>query len=275
MKIDPVAGQTPEKERHSMRRALWPAALRILLSFLCLACWNHEEPAQRWIRPLGETRWTPETSVRPELRQARDMIMYEATEFPDRDATPEERARAKKLVRDSFLAARRHGWFDFKNAEVQGYEQMFNDPTHYMNRAYIRDDRVVDPDRPEFLMYYPNPENEDEMLLVGFMFRVRMPLDRGPQTAGPLTLWHYHVWKREVDYCVDEFYLPVGMKDEQDGCSEGKPAWWSPEMLHVWFTDHPRGPFSSIMNLPPQRLADVDYEEMTQRILGEDGGKLP
>jgi hypothetical protein len=254
-----------------MRRALRRSATSILLASLYLACWSQEEPAQRWIRPMGETRWVLETVLRPEVGQSREMIMNEVTEFPDREATPEERARADKLIQDSFRAAHRHGWFDFENAQSQGFEPMFHDPTHFMNRAFIRDDRVADPDRPEFLMYYPNPENEDEMLLVGFMFRTRMPLDRGPQIAGPLTLWHYHVWNRDVSYCVDEFHLPLGMNDEQDGCSEGEPTRWSPEMLHVWFTDHPRGAFSSVMNLPPRRLAEIDYEEMAQRILGEDG----
>lgn len=252
-----------------MRQALWRGAVRILLPSLCFACGSDDELGPRWLRPMGETRWVIETSVRPEVGPSREMIMYEATQFPDRDATPEENERAEKLIQEAFRAARRNGWFDFENAKSQGFEQMFNDPTHYMNRAFIRDDRVVDPDRPEFLMYYPNPDNEDEMLLVGFMFRVRMPLDRGPQIAGPLTLWHYHVWNRDISYCVDQYHLPLGMNDEQNGCSEGEPTRWSPEMLHIWFTEHPRGAFSSVMNLPPKRLADISYEEMAQRILGE------
>ena len=135
-----------------MRQALWRGAIRILLPSLCFACGSDDELGPRWLRPMGETRWVIETSVRPEVDPSREMIMYEATQFPDRDATPEENERAEKLIQEAFRAARRNGWFDFENAKSQGFEQMFNDPTHYMNRAFIRDDRIVDPDRPEFLM---------------------------------------------------------------------------------------------------------------------------
>ena len=76
-----------------MRRVLWRSAVRILLPSFCLACSNHEEPAQRWVRPMGETRWTLETSLPSEVEQSRDMIMYEVTESPDGVATPEERLR--------------------------------------------------------------------------------------------------------------------------------------------------------------------------------------
>ena len=226
-----------------------------------------------WISLLGQSQreWKVETVLRPEPQASPSMLMFEVNRFPNRNPTRVEIFRARKLGQASFRAARANGWLDIEKARADGFEPFFGDPTHFVKNEYLRDEAVVNPNRPEYLMYYPDPENAGKKILVGVMYRVRKPLDHGPQIGGPMTLWHYHVWKEEVAYCVDEFYAIVGEKDAAGDCSAGDPAHYSPEMLHVWFVKHPRGPFSALMSLPPKTVDDANYEEMAGRILGEGG----
>lgn len=66
---------------------------------------------------------------------------------------------------------------------------------------------------------------------------------RGPQVGGPLTLWHYHVWFRPK--CLRGGLLSTG--EGRNGCRDGEPSHRSPEMLHLWFLDHPMGRFATTM----------------------------
>lgn len=62
---------------------------------------------------------------------------------------------------------------------------------HYRNARYERDGRILDPNRPEALVYWEPAGSEP--VLVGFMFRasaLRPPPD--PHRLGPLLTWHAH-----------------------------------------------------------------------------------
>lgn len=226
-----------------------------------------------WVSPIGVKQWEPETVRRPESQSSPSMLMFEVTRFPNRGSTGPETQRARRFVQETFRAARANGWQDIDKAKADGFASFAGDPTHFVKNEYLRDEAVVDPNRPEYLMYYPHPDNADQMILVGVMYLVRKRLDHGPQVGGPMTRWHYHVWSDEVSYCVDEFSAIVAQKDSAGKCSVGSTVRYSPEMLHVWFVKHPRGPFSAMMVLPLETLGESSYEEMAGRILGE-GGEL-
>jgi len=220
---------------------------------------------------LNQKKWKPETVLRPKSQASPETLMYEVTRFPDREPTSKEIYRASKFVQASFRAARKNGWLNVKKARADGFSEFYADPTHFVNKEYVRDKTVLNPNRPEYLMYYPHPEKKGEMLLVGVMYLARKPLDHGPQIGGSMTLWHYHIWCGYVAYCTDQFYAAVGEMDDAGACSAGKPVRYSPEMLHVWFIKHPRGPFSPLMRVPLKALENVSYKEMAGRILGEGG----
>lgn len=79
---------------------------------------------------------------------------------------------------------------------------------------------------------------------------------RGRQFAGPLATWYYHKYTNARCW-AGRGLLSTGMIDEQGRCSTGGvPIHRSPEMVHVWLIDHPRGPFSTGMTLPQAVLWD-------------------
>jgi hypothetical protein len=175
------------------------------------------------------------------------VMLWEVSVYsPGSKPTSEQRRAAENLVERSYQSATRNGWFDFNKAKADGYVP--SDVPHYSNEKYLLDDAILDPERPEFLMYYEMPEGKK---LVGYMFLANEPPARGPQIGGPLTVWHYHYSLNE--YCFLWGLLIVG-QPEQGRCTRGVPQRRSPEMLHVWLIDHPAGQFSSQMNVTPDAL---------------------
>lgn len=93
---------------------------------------------------------------------------------------------------DSYLEAVERGWFDYEPSNGDGYVPYKPHPprdNHYINVEYATDDRILDPECPEYLMYCDTHEGKK---LVGFMYFVRSLEERGPQFAGPLAVWRYH-----------------------------------------------------------------------------------
>jgi len=151
-------------------------------------------------------------------------------------ATAEQRAAADRL-----LAATREGvarFADFEAAAADGYVQAtsfaFYGPraAHFFNPAYTRDGDLLDPRRPETLMYLKRDDGTLELL--GVMYTA--PAGRGPAVGGPLTPWHAH-----PDLCGARGGLVLMNPD--GACPPGAfPLDF--EMLHVWLTDVPGGPFA-------------------------------
>jgi uncharacterized membrane protein len=160
--------------------------------------------------------------------------------------TVEERRWADEFLARSWESARRNGWFSLDAAKAQGFELQWGDREHYVKREFIFDDTILDPDRPEFLMYRQTPRGN---LLVGFMFFTRTLEERGPRPGGSLAAWHYHPWGRR-GYCAEKGVLPLSRPDAQGQCTQGEYVTRSAEMLHVWFVDHPLGPFADAMLFP-------------------------
>ena len=170
-------------------------------------------------------------------------------------ATPEQAQWAEEFHRRSLDAARSHGWFDFDQAMTQGFQPDRVNGTHFPNLKNMFDGVIMDPERPEWLIYYDNPDGGK--MLMGFMFFTNKLLDQGPTPAGPLAQWHYHPY---VDpRCAVQEIWTVSRPDAEGRCAEGVPVSRTPEMFHVWFIDHPLGRFTE-MNVVPEFARDDVFD---------------
>lgn len=201
--------------------------------------------------------WRPESEVDLSPPADRGMIIWEVSRFPDLlEPTPEQRRAADELLAAARTAVRENGWDVFENALLDGFELMFEDQNHYFHRDHITDGRVLDPERPEFLIYY---DTGTSRRLAGLMFLVGEPGQEGPQIGGPATLWHFHVWSRPL--CLWRDLLVSGWADEGRECVDGTASHRSPEMLHLWFFDHHQGRFATGMDLEPWQIRTLDEIE--------------
>ena len=195
--------------------------------------------------------WRLESEILSKPQKSPHMVIWEVSQYPPQTApTPEQQRAADDLVERSHAAAASHGWYDYDKALADGFDLPRDlrgtvlDGRHHRNDAFMLDDVILDPDRPEYLMYYPTPDGSQQ--LVGFMYFARTNTERGPQIGGPLTVWHYHVFK--VKRCLLQDILQVGWSVDGQ-CEKGVGFHRSPEMLHVWLVDRPRGPFSTSMHM--------------------------
>jgi hypothetical protein len=164
--------------------------------------------------------------------------------------TTAELEAAARLVADTKAAATRFEALDAAVAE--GYYQVApprNGLAHYMNTTYNRDGRIVDPERPESLIYLSM--SDGSWKLVGVMYRMPSADQPGPRIGGALTAWHAH-----DNLCTANGRV-VGTTNNGP-CVRGTAS-KTPEMLHVWLVENPDGVFSDDME--PDALVAIVEEQ--------------
>lgn len=199
--------------------------------------------------------WHPESQVDVSPPEATDMVIYEVTRFPHLvEPSAAHMAAAGGFWERARAAVRARGWDDFDRAIADGFELMFGDDNHYASREHVADGRVLDVERPEFLIYYDTPSGKR---LAGFMF-LAAPGEHGPQIAGPMTVWHFHLWRHP--FCLWRGLLVDGLPEGGE-CPDGIASRRSPEMLHLWFFDHSQGMFATGMDLEPFEIRELEELE--------------
>ena len=163
-------------------------------------------------------------------------------QYPDLTlARPSERQAAERLLTRLRVATER--WRDIRAAKRSGFDthlarRAAGDVAvgwlHAEHRRFSADRHVLDPKRPEALIYATEPGRAPT--LVGAMFSVRRGV-AGPTPAGPIARWHSHV------VCVRKDKR--GLAPLPDGtCPGGTRKTQGSEMLHVWFTHDLRSAFA-------------------------------
>ena len=167
--------------------------------------------------------------------------------------TLEQRQWTVDFYDRSLKAALDNGWFDFDTAMQQGFQKDPINRTHYPHPQYMFDDIILDPERPEWLVYHDSPDGK---VLMALMFFTRELEEVGPTPAGPLALWHFHPYNRTR--CAINGLWTVGEPGPDGVCAKGEPVLKTPEMFHVWFIDHPLGRFTE-MKIVPEYWQDTGF----------------
>lgn len=109
---------------------------------------------------------------------------------------------------------------------------------HYFNPAYVTDGRVLDPARPEGLLFAHTDRGPVVVAAVYLMNRADEP---GKAVGGCLTRWHAH-----DNLCSSNPAngMITGLRTRGGQCPPGQVAWAAPPMLHTWAIDIPGGPFA-------------------------------
>jgi hypothetical protein len=156
--------------------------------------------------------------------------------LPNVAATDQERAQAEALWKAS--AAHAQQWRDPKAAAAAGFRFKQDAGAagpgravrflHVPNPAWRADGRVLDPTRPETLVYWRDAR--DRLALVGVMYTAAKGMP-GPTVGGPITRWHTH------ESCRDPATRAKLGRPVDGRCPDGQVYRRSGEMMHVWFTD--------------------------------------
>jgi hypothetical protein len=106
---------------------------------------------------------------------------------------------------------------------------------HMDNKANKSDGRVLDPERPETLVYAIEGGRATLLGVVFVMERAGMP---GPEPGGPITRWHAH------NICLTLLPPGFGIVTPFGTCPALAVNVTIPEMMHVWVVDNPDGPYA-------------------------------
>jgi len=144
------------------------------------------------------------------------------------DREPTDREAAATAVVWYAMALSLARYEDPAAAIAEGYaaDSIVGLDTHAPNAAYLEDGRILDPMRPENLIYAESPAGP---VLLGAMFEMPPGAGRAPAFGGPLTVWHGH-----EQVCFSVLGM-TGLVSPFGGCPVGSVIIGrTGEMLHGW-----------------------------------------
>ncbi len=159
----------------------------------------------------------------------------------DAPVTPAQRAAAERLVAVT-KASVVPRFSRLADAQRAGYRPVnITGPLwHVANLAYQTDGRLLDPQRPEALVYYV-PADHTKAMLLGAMYIEDTYGAPGPLIGGALTSWHLH-----TNLCVNAEQQTAFNPRADGSCAPGSSVAPTGQMLHVWTVPYEGGPFAEM-----------------------------
>jgi hypothetical protein len=165
--------------------------------------------------------------------------------------TPEQQAEAENLISHTLRVLPQ--WADPAYAEANGFKTIGDGGTgteHLVSQAFMDDDVVLDPAKPESLVY--NTEGgKRELVAAMYMTKRGVPLKDVPKIGGGLVQWHVH-----DNLCYNDQGRVAGLTDEEGNCPPGLVKPVETPMVHVWITKHPCGPFAALEGIAGGRIPE-------------------
>jgi hypothetical protein len=158
--------------------------------------------------------------------------------------TAAEQTRAETLVKATLADLPKYA--DTATAERDGFHSIGDSITgdeHLVKWSYVNDGRILDPTRPESLVY--EMRNSKKTLVAAmFMMPFGSRFTDVPDVGGKLTQWHVH-----NDLCLTDDpnqKVLAGVAFAGRKCGPGTTKAGNTPMLHVWIVPHPCGPFAAL-----------------------------
>jgi hypothetical protein len=192
----------------------------------------------------GATVWGISFAT-PDARHAHAGALLQSTNIV---ATPDQVAAAAQLYAETKAATL--AYEDWHQAWAAGYRPgpTSMPSTHWMNDAYVKAGYVMDPHRPQGLVY---ANSRHGPVLLGAMFQMQHINQFGPDPGGPLTAWHQH-----ENICITPIGFEFSLMTPFATCPLGAIDISVSPMLHVWFVKTSGGPFA--VDIDSSVVAAVD-----------------
>lgn len=154
--------------------------------------------------------------------------------------TPQQQAAAENLLAATIVGLPQFA--DPAAIEAMGFVSIgdgFLGHEHYLNAANMNDDRILDPSRPESLVF-DTSVTPKKLVAAMYMLNPGDTLDDAPELGGPLTQWHVH------DNLCFTGPRVSGLTDAEGNCAPPSVKGNETPMIHVWITPHRCGPFAAL-----------------------------
>jgi hypothetical protein len=164
--------------------------------------------------------------------------------------TPQQQAAAENLLAITLVRLPRFA--DPATAETMGFVSIgdgFLGHEHYLNLANMNDDKILDPDYPESLVY-DTSVTPKRLAAAMFMMNAGDTLADVPELGGKLTQWHVH------DNLCFAGARVAGLTDAEGSCPAGLTKGAETPMIHVWIQPHRCGPFAALEGVAGGTIAE-------------------
>ena len=214
-----------------MKRTMLAAGAVLVLAACGSSSAHTSAPAPKATAP------TPSTTTTTRKRNA---IELRATP----GVTPAELVRADHLLRSTI--ADLSEWKTPAEAQAAGYRTIGDGVTgdeHFVNWSYVDDGHILDPKRPESLVYEVR-NGHQSVVAAMYMLPFGSNFSDVPDVGGGLTQWHVH-----RDLCLTEDpnqKFVAGFAALDGPCPAGTTKAGDTPMLHVWTVPNPCGPFAAL-----------------------------
>lgn len=169
--------------------------------------------------------------------------------------TPQQQAAAENLIAVTLL--RLPQFADANQIESRGFRSIgdgFSGFEHYVNVSNMTDDKLLDPDHPESLVFDTSVKPK-KLVSAMFMMNADDTLDDVPELGGELTQWHIH-----DNLCFTAGRV-TGLVIPGQPCPPPSTVGPAVPMIHVWIVPHRCGPFSALDGIA---AGSVKKGEVTQ-----------
>ena len=171
--------------------------------------------------------------------------------------TPEQQAEAEELV--TITLEKLPQFADIPTIEAMGYRSIGDAGTgneHFMNWDLIDDDRVLDPDYPESLVFDVDRET-GQKTLVAAMF-MRTPTTRSTPCPRSAATWSSGTSTTTSAYAGEtNAWRVADVAPPDEECRPGtfRLSEDPVPMVHVWILPHPCGPFAALEGVGGGQIA--------------------
>ncbi|MEP6624081.1 MAG: hypothetical protein ABJC79_06545 [Acidimicrobiia bacterium] len=174
--------------------------------------------------------------------------------------SPTEQARAEALLKRT--VERLPAWADRRHALASGFFSIGDESRgyeHLVNLVYMNDQEVLNPDRPESLLYRVGPNGAHELVAAMYFLLPGTTFASVPDLGGRLTQFHIHGL-----LCLKPGSLHGAQIRSDGSCPPGtsRPKDRVP-MIHVWIVPNRCGPFAALTDagggeVQPDELVHCD-----------------
>jgi hypothetical protein len=132
-------------------------------------------------------------------------------------------------------------------AEALGWHTIgdsFTGFEHLVNWSLVNDHDILDPDRPEALVYQTTPGQPRRLVAAMYMLPSSVTLDKVPDIGGKLIQWHIH-----NNLCLagkKNAWVVAGVAEPSQPCEPGTFRLQKFPMIHVWIAPNECGPFAAL-----------------------------
>jgi hypothetical protein len=164
--------------------------------------------------------------------------------------TPQQQARAENLLAETVM--RLPQWSEPAFVEAQGFVSIGDGVTgteHYLNPTFMTDDVILDPDKPESLVF-DTTATPKKLVAAMFMMTPGTTLADVPDVGGALTQWHIH-----DNLCFNAQGRISSLTRADGTCPRSLVKGPETPMIHVWIVPHTCGPFAALEGIGGGQVA--------------------